>query len=224
MEKEPQIERPKQYWETIRELEIKMFPEFQKEDIYGPENNSNFYFAPSWHFRNGLVTEADVNNFLTDNTKKLLSIGSGAAFLEKLLERLGIGRDNITLSDVDSRDLPQDFRSKTFDMWGEWSSLDNEQYDLIIFPESILINIRFEKDEQKQEGIYHLISQALQHLSPTGTIRMSIQLRDDWDIGAIENRFRQEGRKIKITLSNHLMEVKNETSPNSVYEVQEKVR
>ena len=146
MEKEPQIERPKQYWETIRELEIKMFPEFQKEDIYGPENNSNFYFAPSWHFRNGLVTEADVNNFLTDNTKKLLSIGSGAAFLEKLLERLGIGRDNITLSDVDSRDLPQDFRSKTFDMWGEWSSLDNEQYDLIIFPESILINIRFEKD------------------------------------------------------------------------------
>ena len=193
-----------------------MFPEFKKEDIYAPENSNYFYFAPSWHFRRGLVTETDVNDFLSNNTKKFLSVGSGADFLEKLLQKLGINKDNITLSDIDSKNLPPDFKSKTIDMWGEWSDLEDEQYDLIIFPESILINVRFEKDKQKQDGVYHLISQALQHLSPTGIIRMNIQLRDDWDISAIEDRFRKEGRKIKIIFQDKLMEVKNEIPPNSV--------
>lgn len=86
MEKEPQIEQPKLYWGKIREIEKTLFPEFQKEDIYAPENANYFYFAPSWHFKRGLVTEADVNDFLSDNAKKLLSVGSGVAFLERLLD------------------------------------------------------------------------------------------------------------------------------------------
>lgn len=224
MEKEPQIELPKQYWETIRELEMEMFPEFQKEDICGPENNSNFYFAPSWHFRSGLITEADVKDFLSHDSKKMLSIGSGAAFLEKLLATLGIKKENIVLSDINPKDLPSDFKSKTIDMYSDWSDLENEQYNLIIFPESVLINVRFKTDKQRQDGLYYIISQSLQHLLPNGIIRINGHSQAPWNINAVIEKLKNEGYKIKITSTEKLIEVKNETSPNSVYEVQEKVR
>lgn len=212
MRKEPQIEKPKLYWEKIREIEKTLFPEFKKDDIYAPESTNNFYFAPSWHFRRGLVSEADVKNFTLDKTKKLLSIGSGSAFLEKLLVKLGFKKENIMLSDIDPIDLPSDFNSKIFDMWEDWSNLGDEKYDLIIFPESTLINVKFIEDEKKEEGVHHLISQALQHLSPTGIIRMTIELREDYNISRLEQRLIQEGYKIKIVFCGKLMEIKNETS------------
>ena len=202
---------------------MEMFPEFKKEDIYGPENNSYFYFAPSWHFRSGLITENDVKNFLFDSSKKLLSIGSGAAFLEKLLVKLGIGKDNIVLSDIDPKDLPHSFKSKIIDMYSNWADLGNEQYDLIIFPESVLIN-RFDTDEQRQDGLYHIILQSLQHLLPNGIIRINGHSQAPWNIDAVIEKLKNEGCKIKIISTENLIEVKNETSPNSVYEVQEKVR
>lgn len=208
MDREATREQCMPYWEKVREAEKNIFPEFAKEDIYAPENTLDLYFAPSWHFKRGLITEDDVKNLLSDNTKKILSVGSGAAFLERFLHTLGIKKENMTLSDIDTKNLPDDFKVKIFDMWSEWSCLEDEQYDLIIFPESVMINIGFETDEEKQDGLYYLISQALSHLSATGIIRMNIHLEDAWGIRELEERFQIEGQKIKITLSKQLMEVK----------------
>ncbi len=208
MEREPQVEQPKEYWKRIRELEMSMFPEFQEEDIHASKNINYFYFAPSWHFRSGLVSERDVQDFLSHDSKKILSIGSGAAFLEKLLVKLGINKENITLSDINPKDLPSEFKSKTIDMYSDWGDLDQEQYDLIIFPESVLLNVRFKIDKQRQDGLYHLILQSLKHLCENGTIRINGHSQVSENIHAVIERLKNDGYTVEITFTDNLIEVK----------------
>ncbi len=194
-----------------------MFPEFQGEDIHASQNTNYFYFAPSWHFRSGLVNEQDVQDFLSHDSKKILSIGSGAAFLEKLLVKLGINKENITLSDINPKDVPSDFRSKTIDMYNEWGDLGQEQYDLILFPESVLLNVRFKTDRQRQDGLYHLILQSLQHLSTHGTIRINGHSQVSENIYAVMERLKNEGYTVEITFTSNLIEVKNKISSDREY-------
>ena len=76
--------------EQVRNLEIKNFPEFKKDQICSPFQNGYMYFAPSWHFENGLLNQEDIEN-LKQNNKQLLSVGSGTAYLERfLVKRFGI--------------------------------------------------------------------------------------------------------------------------------------
>ena len=185
--------------DSIREIEKEMFPEFKDDDLLQPEGNIYFYWAPSWHFKSELMTDEVVRNLVSDDSKKLLSMGSGPAHLERLLTKLGVKKENITLVDIDPRDVPPDFTSKIFDMYGEWADLGDELYDLIIFPESVLPYTKFKNDEEKIiDGAYKLIMSALSHLKPGGTIRMSCLLNDR-DIETITKRFAYEGKKIDIT-------------------------
>lgn len=206
----PSIEHERPYWETIRQLEVKMFPAFKQGYIYAPENSKS-YFAPSWHFRTELVTESDVNNFSSDDSQTLLSIGSGPAYLERLLTELGINKGNITLSDIDSKNLPSDFKAEIFDMYAEWPNFKDENFDLIIFPESSLLNVNFGTDQERQAGLYHLITQVLPHLKPSGEMRINGHCQPDWNIEAVKQRINRENRKKKITHTNDLIGVKNET-------------
>src|SRR3989344_3320890 len=85
----------------VRDLEKGVFPEFEKEDIYCPPNNQHMYFAPSWHFRSGLLTREIVDD-LKVNHRALLSVGSGSAYLERFLVKVcGVRSEQIVLSDMD---------------------------------------------------------------------------------------------------------------------------
>lgn len=191
---------------------MKMFPEFQEGGIYSPEDTRYFYFAPSWHVRSGLITESDVNGFLVDNSKRLLSVGSGSAYLERFLSELGINKENITLSDINLEVLPHGFKTKNFNMEEEWPDLENEKYDLIIFPESVDFNsIKFSTDTQNQDLLHHLITQSLDHLKPNGILRIDGHCQDENRIHAVKQKLEKEGRKVKITYNDQLIEVKNET-------------
>ncbi|PJA48887.1 MAG: hypothetical protein CO170_01315 [candidate division SR1 bacterium CG_4_9_14_3_um_filter_40_9] len=215
MEKEKRhTENKKKYLETIKKLEIELFSEFKNgDDIHTPEGNSYFYFAPSRHVNTRLITKTDINDLISDDSKTLLSIGSGSAFLERLLVKLGVKKENITLSDIDPKHLPKEFKSKIFDMYGSWTDLGDEKYDLIIFPESVLINRISGANYQGRriEFLYHLILQALQHLKSNGKIKMSIQ-SENLNINKIKQRLRKRSYKLRIALRNNLLEVKDEAT------------
>ena len=208
--------REKYNADTVRELEKEMFPEFKDKDILQPENNPNFYFAPSWHFKSGVMTDEVVQELVSNDSKKLLSMGSGPAYLERLLTELGVKKENITLVDINPKDVPPDFTSKIFDMHGEWTDLGDELYDLIIFPESTLFGTNFKTDEGITDGAYRLIASALSHLKPGGTIRMSCVLNNR-DIESITKRFSHEGKKVDITKTKswNALVIKNELSLNN---------
>ena len=202
--------------DTVRELEKEMFPEFRDDDLLQPEGNIYFYWAPSRHFKSELMTDEVVQSLVSDDSKKLLSLGSGPAHLERLLTKLGVKKENTTLVDIDPRDVPPDFTSKIFDMYSEWTDLGDELYDLIIFPESTLFHTNFKTDQEIIDGAYKLITQALSHLKPGGSIRMSCLL-NDIEIETLTKRFAYEGKKVDITKtkSRNTLVIKNELSPNS---------
>ncbi len=227
---EPTIEQPKPYWQRMRELEAQLFPEFRNEDfcIDSPETN-NFYFAPNVHFKKDLITEADVENFRKDPKRQMLSVGSGPAYLERLLVHLGVNKDSITLADKEPRDLPTDFKTKIFDMFGEWPEFeDNQKFDLIVFPENPSINVHYDYGKPRIQAFSSLFAKALRHLKPGGEIKIT----GNPNVEEITEKVEQELRKAgyNVTVQNFhpekesLIVVKNEASPNSVYEVQEKVR
>ncbi len=212
----PQEPREKYSASTVRELEKEMFPEFKDDDVLQPEKNPNFYFASSWHFKSGLMTDEVVRSLVADDSKKLLSMGSGPAYLERLLTKLGVKKENITLVDIDPKYVPPDFTSKIFDMYSEWTDLGDELYDLIIFPESTLFHSRFKTDQEIIDGAYTLIASALSHLKPGGTIRMTGTL-NNWEIKTITQRFSREDKKVDITKTESYngLVIKNELPPNS---------
>lgn len=174
--------RQKQFDEVIRDLEKQEFPEFAKEDIHAPPQNNNFYFAPSWHFRSGLLTQELVDE-IKDKDRQILSVGSGEAYLERfLVKRLGVKREQITLSDKYPV-IPEGFEKFVFDMYREWPNFGKE-FDYVIFPESVLLNARFEHNTQKQTGLYHIVESSLATMKPIGQIRINghSQIEENADI------------------------------------------
>ncbi len=200
------IEQPKEYWEVIREKEQEMFPEFASDDKHATEENRYVHFAPSWHFKSGLITEADVDKLASDSTKTLLSIGAGPAHLERLLTTLGVKSQNMTLTDIDAKSLPSGFNTKVFDMYQPWNELGNEKYDLIIFPESTLFNVRFETDEEKQRALYRLIRSGTIHLKPGGIIRIPHKIGIE-NVEAVQTTIAKYTKKIKLHFNRHLVTI-----------------
>jgi len=219
---EPTIEQPKPYWQQMRELEAQLFPEFKDEDycIDSPETN-NFYFAPHRHFLKDLITEADVENFKHNPERKMLSVGSGPAYLERLLVHLGVNKDNIVLSDIEPRDLPKDFKTKIFDMFGEWPEFEDDQkFDLIIFPENPSINVYNHYGKERIQAFTSLFAKALQRLKPGGKIKITGNPNREEITEKVEQELKKAG--YNVTVQNFsdkgkesLIVVKNETSPNN---------
>jgi len=219
---EPTAEQPKPYWKQMRELETQLFPEFKDEDfcIDSPETN-NFYFAPSVHFKKDLITEADVEKFKNDPQRKMLSVGSGPAYLERLLVNLGINKNNIVLADIESRDLPKDFKTKIFDMFGEWPEFEDDQkFDLIIFPENPSINVHYDYGDERIQAFTSLFIKALQRLKPGGEIKITGNPNREEVTEKVERKLKKAG--YNVTVQNFsdkgkgsLIVVKNETSPNN---------
>ncbi len=147
------------FLDEVKSLERGLFPEFRHTksqdegyDIIDDPGKHYFYFAPSWHIQHGLVTEEDIRRFTLDRSKKLLSIGSGAAYLERTLVELGLDLEQVTLADVDLSRLPKGFQSVRIDVHQELPDLQGQKFDLVIIPEALLLN-NWSETEMRQRGV-----------------------------------------------------------------------
>lgn len=195
----------KKYCEVVRALERQEFPEFASEDIYDPLEHNNFYFAPSWHFRSGLLTQELVDS-IKDDDSQILSVGSGAGYLERfLVNRLGVKRGQITLSDRYPV-MPEGFEKFIFDMYGEWPDFGKE-FDCIIFPESVLLNVRFERDPQRQEGLYHIIENSLATMKAAGQIRINGHCQPEENADSVKRWLERYHTDSRLTYTPRLITV-----------------
>lgn len=191
-----------------------MFDEFKQESFgFNSSHSNHIYFAPNYHFKYGLVSESDIERFSHDKTKKLLSIGSGAAYLERLLVELGVPKENVVLSDIVQEALPKNFKTKVFDKQGDWAELGEEKFDLIIFPASALLND--EPDEYSWEqslkhriqGLYHLLSKSLDHLNERGVVRLDAHNQIDETIEPTMSMLTEAGYHLSFKSDTNLIEV-----------------
>ena len=195
------IMNPREYQQHIRRLEMEEFPELAEDD-YSIESIShcgNILFTPNHQFTpsHPLMTEEIVVDLQTSE-KSLLSIGCGPAYLERLLtSRLGVKPKQITLGDISQDHVPSGFDFHQFDMYGDWPEIQ-KPFDYIIFPESVLINVRFNEDSEKKEGLYHIVANSLDRLKPIGEIRMNghCQLREN--VSSVTDRISQHYPNAKL--------------------------
>jgi len=178
---------PEEYHASIQKLQHEEFPGIINDLEHIPQyEGENVIFAPSHHFRTSkpLMTEEIITD-LRNKQKKLLSVGCGPAYLERLLvSRLGIKPKQITLADLSSEHIPDDFEFHQFDMHQDWPDL-NKTFDYIIFPESPLINVNFSasldmtmlseviRQPDRERGLYHLLVSSLNVLNSPGQARLT---------------------------------------------------
>lgn len=180
---------PEQYHTFIKKLQELEFPGVFSIDECVKENKSKYsFFSPSHHFHPSmpLMTEEIVSD-LRDNKKRLLSIGCGPAYLERLLiARLRIKPEQITLADI-SEDFSQpEFEFYNFDMHKDWPNM-NKTFDYIIFPESPAINMHFSgadygddeiRQPDREKGLFKLLVRSLKVLNSLGQARLTCGVTD----------------------------------------------
>lgn len=108
------------------------------EPVAPEEKGSGWsYYPPSWHARNGLLDRAMLVKMQAGGS--LLSIGTGPAWLEKFLVRMGASAKNIVIADISDKDMPAEFQGHAFNaIDDEWPDFGT-QFDFVIFPESFSI-------------------------------------------------------------------------------------
>lgn len=188
----------KDFFVLVRKLELEEFPEMKPENrkpsmgLAGLVCDSEFrvelgdnyvYFVPSWHVKNRLITQEDIDK-LRKEGKALLSVGSGPSYLERLLVyRFNVPRENVVLSDISPQHIPKGFLYHPFDMYSQWPEF-GRFFDYIISPESISTLFSFEISPKIQiQRAIHLFEQSLKNLNPTGQVRFG-------------SYFHKSGRKI----------------------------
>ncbi len=176
---------PHDYHAFIKQLQEKEFPgEIDHNEHIPRFDGSYIMFAPSHHFRpaSSLMTKELVDD-LSENGKKILSVGCGPAYLERLLvSRLGVDKDQITLADISSEYVPEGFRFYQFDMHKDWPSFDRT-YDYVLFPESVLLNVNFSskrgcfiglhRQPERERGLSNILYRSLSVLNKPGQVRMT---------------------------------------------------
>lgn len=118
----------------VEEFEGEDFPQFSYLKVLPPDGNDWNYHSPSHHVRTSLLTPEVLKDL--QSGKSLLSIGCGAAHLERILtNRFGIKQ--IELADIDAENLPKGFKSYIFDMHQDWPELG--KFDYIFFTECFFL-------------------------------------------------------------------------------------
>lgn len=114
----------------------------------GPSNNGYMFFSPSYYIRKGFLKQSDLD-MLRDGGR-MLTVGSGAAHLEKFISSQSVAKSQIHLSDLETGLIVnQGFEVSRFNMWKQWPQFRNK-FDLIIFPESIFHDeIDFQTDANR---------------------------------------------------------------------------
>jgi hypothetical protein len=218
MEKFEKFEADKSFVATIRNLERELFPEFKNETLYSPEGVNYFYFAPSWHIEAGLLTENDIELLRRDETRKLLSVGAGAAHLERLLVKMGVAQESIFLVDENASTMPPEFERMEFDMYGQWPDFERKRFDRIIFPESVLLNVRFRKHAERRNGLRHIIASSLPLLTQEGVMCADGHSQLAANVGEVIQSLQREGHTVSVHYDDVLLKVKKE--PTAVRNIQ----
>lgn len=185
---------PIEYHQYIKKLQEEEFPGlFDDELEYAKVGGGKYFFyAPSHHFRPSvpLMTEEIVSSLSRNKQKRLLSVGCGPSYLERLLvSRLGVRPEQITLADISREHVPPGFEFYQFDMHQEWPRLRGT-LDYIIFPESPFINKFPQVTEdvdpssgklsqpEREKGLYNLLLRALNTLNSPGQVRLTDAIPD----------------------------------------------
>ena len=214
-------------FEIIRLIEMELFPELGTDYGYdgryldGVKFGGKYvYFAPSYSFNSGLIDESILNDLFTNTSLNILSVGSGSPYLEKLLLAIdAVKKENLVISDIDSKDLPEDLNRAVFDMNGQWPDF-GRKFNLIIFPESLcgvrdasdsegcydFIGNKYPWSDEKMKksanmaylGIYNVIKKAIKHLAPLGQIRMTTQAGIGKVLPAFERKLKEEGYNFSV--------------------------
>jgi hypothetical protein len=222
---------PKQqeYWQLVAQEEELLFPEESELSrqqggfgSFGLENDNNIYYLPSHYFLREFISENDVAD-LVAQSKKIFSVGSGPAYLERFLVHRGVKMENIQLSDKRTDTHLPGLGFTRLDMFGEWDHIENGPFDLIIFPESVMIPFDQkraddwsieEKDLYLADKIHRLAAKALSHLAPNGEIRMigpSIPVSDVMD-EELAKLLAQDGHEISLQRHGKTLIVKKKIS------------
>lgn len=181
---------PGEYHTFIKKIQEEEFPGIIDELEHIPQYDEGYVvFAPSHHFRtlSPLMTK-DIVADLIDNKKRVLSVGCGPAYLERLLvSRLGIRAAQITLADISDKYVPAGFEFHQFNMHQDWPNL-GKHFDYVIFPESPLINVNFSGDmdissatirqPNREGGLYRLLTRSLNVLDFPGQTRLTCGVTD----------------------------------------------
>lgn len=197
----------------IKRLEKIDFPEFKNEDImldsniYSPEGRY-CYFSPSWHFKRKLVT-SDILKDLRQNNKRILSVGSGPAYLERFLVRhFSIKPGQIVLSDIHDKNIPEGFEKYIFDMNGKWPEF-KDTFDYVIFPESFTaISTIANTGGEIKKCLLYIFNNALRVTNPGGQIRGDGHCQIPEYIETVENFLQVTYPGTKIDYTGSLVVVK----------------
>ena len=194
--------------EVVKEMELVEFPEFPEWGIVSHEDTEMF-FSPSHHVKYGLVDEEVIRN-LRENRKSTLTLGCGGAYLERLLvKKFGILPTQIDLVDINQKYIPPEFRSYSFDITGEWPSLD-KTYGYVFIPESFTCLNKYKRngmgDSPEIAACYDLLVRSLSVLNIDGQIRGDGHCYREEELDALKHRMQncpvpnlfQETRKLLI--------------------------
>lgn len=173
---ERKAEKPEPYWTQVREIEEKNFAEFAgtEGEVIEAKDPRYYHFRLSYFFKAEFITEEDVQA-LRQEGKKLLSIGSGPAYLERTLQSLGVPNENVVISDISDDGLSKEFRSYVFDMHSEeWPKFEEGGFDLIIIPEAFGVSLprRDLPYWAKAHLLQGVVTKSLDLLKPNGELRM----------------------------------------------------
>lgn len=202
----------KSFEEIVREMELEEFPVLHKDLWLSQQGlvpilEGNYsHFTPRHHIEAGLMTEEIIEDMKT-NKKKMLSVGSGFAYLEVLLtRRFGIDPENITLSDISAEKTPEGFKFYQFDMFEMWPDFDYG-FDYILFPEC-LCGLCYVDHIQWPDESSKIFKNALANLNDSGQARFDGYVYED----LFEDTFKlveSEYPKAELSFYKHTMILKN---------------
>ncbi|MBU4484569.1 peptidoglycan DD-metalloendopeptidase family protein, partial [bacterium] len=157
-----------QFIAAIRGEEVRMFPELGSDEgkIFSSGGIEYVIFEPSWYFKSGMISQETIKDLRANRGKKVLMIGEGPAHLSRfLVERLGVNRDQIAISDINDDQMPNGFQKFVFNMWKPWpKGLSN--YDYIFVNEATFIN----RIDDPISVLTNLVLTASGHLNAGGVV------------------------------------------------------
>jgi hypothetical protein len=190
----------------VKLLEQKLFPEFENEISRPFDESGPFQFAPSVHFKNRLITGQDIDGFILDKEKKILSLGSGQAYLERLLVGLGVSKEAITVSDQNKDILPEEgFQQVVFNFNQQWPDFAGQQFDLIIAGDSIMLESNLESLGRKQEYLFNALRSAFSNLKPGGEIRFDDHFQEEEFFDDVNKKLESDGILFDFTFGKDLV-------------------
>ncbi len=177
--------------EEMQTLEEQDFIEFKGENsfIHSPIQKDGIrygYFRPSHHFKTGLINN-QLAHSLRNKTCSILSVGAGAAYLERfLVKHYGVAADKFVLADIFPKQLPVGFKHLQFDMFKQWN-LDT-YFDQIWLPNSMIIPFEDRNVSRKKSIWLELLNESTKYITIGGQVRISYQ--------GLEQQILQEAQQI----------------------------